>query len=72
MFYNQQHSFVRFKDISAFKELSLDSIHKKLNEFYGKFTTFKKLNPQKKEKEDLKKVKDNAGDLFKPVLCLSK
>ena len=29
--YNQQHSFEKFKDISAFKEFSIDSMHKKLN-----------------------------------------
>ena len=28
--YNSQHSFVKFKNISDFKELSLDSMHKKL------------------------------------------
>ena len=40
-------------------------MHKKLNDFHKKFTIFKKLNPQTKEKEYLEeKVKDNAGDLF--------
>ena len=32
--YNQQHSFAKFKDISDFKEISLDSMHKRLNDFH--------------------------------------
>ena len=55
LFYNSQHSFVKFKDISDFKELLLDSMYKKLNVVHKKFTVFKKLNPQTIEKEDLKK-----------------
>ena len=31
--YNPQHSFVKFKDIDEFKELSLDSMYKRLNDF---------------------------------------
>ena len=34
LFYNPQHSFVKFKDVSDFKELSHDSMHKKLNDFH--------------------------------------
>ena len=34
LIYNSQHSFVKFKDISGFKEFSLDSMHKKLNDFH--------------------------------------
>ena len=34
LFYNSQHSFAKFKDISDFKEFSLDSLHKKLNDFH--------------------------------------
>ena len=34
---------------------------------------FKKINPQSKEKEDLKeKVKDNAGDLFDELYYIYK
>ena len=54
LFYNPQHSFVKFKDVSDFKELPLDSMHKKLNDFHKKFTRLKKRNPQTIEKEDLK------------------
>ena len=32
LIYNSQHSFTKFKDINEFKELSLDSMYKKLNE----------------------------------------
>ena len=32
--YNQQHNFGKLKDISDFKEMSLDSMHKKLSEFH--------------------------------------
>ena len=28
LIYNSQHSFVKFKDISGFKEFALDSVHK--------------------------------------------
>ena len=34
LIYNSQHMFVKLKDIGEFKELSLDSMHKKLNDFY--------------------------------------
>ena len=50
MGYNDMHSVPKFKDISALKDLSLDSMHKKLNDFYKKFTMFKKRNPQRNEK----------------------
>ena len=48
--YNLQHSFVKFKDISDFKEMSLDSMHKKLNEFRKKLDLFKNMLFQNKEK----------------------
>ena len=31
--YNSQNSFTKFKDTDEFKELSLDSMYKKLNDF---------------------------------------
>ena len=65
MVYNQQHSFAKFKDISDFKEMSFDSMHKKLSEFHKKFTRFKSVNPQTEPNKDLKtKILDNAGDIF--------
>ena len=32
LIYNSQHSFTKFKNTDEFKELSLDSIYKKLND----------------------------------------
>ena len=65
MVYNQQHSFAKIKNINDFKDTSLDSLHKGLNEIQKKFTNFKKVIPKTKDKEDLKaKVLDSAGDLF--------
>ena len=32
LIYNSQHSFTKFKNIDEFKELSLDSMYKKLND----------------------------------------
>ena len=58
-----------FQNLKNFKELSLDSMQKKLNKFHKKFTMFKKRNPQTKEKEDLKvKVLDDV--VFGTVFCL--
>ena len=37
LFYNSQHSFAKFKDISEFREMSLDSMHKRLQNFYKIF-----------------------------------
>ena len=36
LFYNSQHSFVEFKDITDFKELSFDSMHKKMTKLQKK------------------------------------
>ena len=71
--YNQQHSFAKFKDISDFKEMSLDSMHKKLIGFHKKITRFKNVNPQTEANEDLTaKVLDNAGDIFNEIYCIYK
>ena len=44
--------------------MSLDSMYKKLNEFYEKFTRIKNVSPQT-HNEDLKaKALENAEDLF--------
>ena len=42
---NSQHSFVRFKDIDEFKELSLNSMHKKLKDFKKELTKLKNVIP---------------------------
>ena len=43
---NSQYTFVKFKDISEFKELSLDSMFKRLNDFKNKFNRLKTVNLQ--------------------------
>ena len=37
MIYNSQHSYVKFRDINNFKEISLNSMHKRLQNFHKKF-----------------------------------
>ena len=65
LIYNSQHSFTKFKDIDAFKELSLDSMYKKLNDFKKRFNKLKSVDPQTNHNKLLKpKVLDNVGDLF--------
>ena len=46
LIYNSQHSFVKLKDINEFKELSLDSMYKKLNDFKKRFNKLKTVDPQ--------------------------
>ena len=53
LIYNSQHSFRKFKDIDEFKELSLDSMHKKLNDFKKRFNKFKVVNSQADENKVL-------------------
>ena len=43
LIYSSQHSFTKFRDIDEFKELSLDSVHKKLNDFLKKLISLKLL-----------------------------
>ena len=52
MICNSQHSFVKLKNISGFKEISLDSMHNKLQNFHKKFTEFKNVSPQAKKKNE--------------------
>ena len=71
--YNQQHSFAKFKDISDFKEISLDSLHKRLNDFHKNFIKLKGVNPQTKANEDLKaKVLDSAEDIVNEMYYIYK
>ena len=68
LFYNICFSFENFKDINDFKELSLHSMHKKLNDFRKNFTRFKMVRPQTKTNGHLKeKVLDNGRNLFKDL-----
>ena len=72
LIYNSQHSFTKFKDIDEFKELSLDSMYKKLTDL-KKINKLKTVNPQTDENKVLKpKVLDNAGDLFNDLYYIYK
>ena len=51
--YNSQHSFAEFKDIGEFKELSLDAMYKRLNNFQKRFNKLKIVNPQTDNNEVL-------------------
>ena len=51
--YNSQNSFAEFKDIDEFKELSLDSMYKILNNFQKIFNKLKIVNPQTDNNEVL-------------------
>ena len=65
LIYNSQHDFTKFKDINEFKELSLDSMYKKLNDFNKKINKLKAVDPQTDENKVLQpKVLDNVEDLF--------
>ena len=71
--YNSQHSFVKFKDVGYFKELSFDSIYKRLNDFQKRFNKLKIVNPQTDENKNLKaKVLDDVGDLFDELYYICK
>ena len=50
LIYNSQYGFTRFKDIDEFKELSLDSMYKKLNDFKKRFNKLKTVDSQTDEK----------------------
>ena len=70
---NSQHSFTKFKDIDEFKEISLDSMYKKLNDFEKRFNELKTVDPQTNENKVLKpKVLDNVRDLFNELYYVYK
>ena len=70
---NSQQSFTKFKDIDEFKEISLDSMYKKLNDFEKRFNELKTVDPQTNENKVLKpKVLDNVGDLFNELYYIYK
>ena len=70
---NSQHSFKKFEDIDEFKELSLDSVYKKLNDFLKRVNKLKNVDPQTNENKVLKpKVLDNAGYLFHELYYIYK
>ena len=64
LIHNSQHSFTKFKDIDEFKELSLDSMYKKMNDIKKKKINLKLLIHKHENKVLKPKVLDNVGDLF--------
>ena len=52
LIYDSKHSFVKYKDIDDTKELSLDSMYKKLNKFNEEITSLNNINPQRKSKKN--------------------
>ena len=63
LIYDSKHSFVKYKDTNDIKELSLDSMYKKLNKFNDKIIGLKNVASRKEEKRELKnKVLSNARD----------
>ena len=69
MVYNSQHSFLKFKDISEFKELSLDSMYRKLKNFHKKIADLKNVTPRT---EANKNLKNNAEVLFNDLYYIYK
>ena len=49
LIHNQQHSFAKFKDVSDFKEMSLDSMHERLHDFHKKLLSLKVLIQRRKQ-----------------------
>ena len=73
LIYKSQHSFKKFEDIDEFKELSLESMFKKLNDFKKRFNKLKTVDPQTNENKALRpKVLDNVGDLFNELYYIYK
>ena len=52
LIYDNKHSFVKYKDIDDIKELSLDSMYKKLNKFNDEIISLKNVASQKEEKKN--------------------
>ena len=73
LIYNSLYSFVNFKDIGEFKELSLDSTYKKLKNFHKNFTKLKNVISQTEVNKNLKEeILDNVGILFNKLYCIYK
>ena len=73
MIYNSKHSFVKYKDIDEFKELSFDSFYKKLNKSNDEITSLKNVSSRKKEKKELKnQVLFNTKKLYNELYYIYK
>ena len=65
MVYNLQHRFAKFKNIDEFKELSSDTMYKRLNDFQKRSNMLKNVTPQTDENKYLQeKVLNDIRDLF--------
>ena len=54
LIYNSKYSFVKYRNIDEFKELSLDSFYKKLNKFNDETTSLENVSSRKEEKNPKK------------------
>ena len=73
LIYNSKHSFLKYKDIDEFKELSLDSFYKKLNKFNSEITSLKNVSSQKQKKKELKyQVLSNAKNFTMYCITFTK
>ena len=70
--YHPQHSFAKFKDINEFKETSLDSMYKRLNDFRKRINRLT-VNPQTDDNKVLKEnVLDGVADIFNELYYIYK
>ena len=73
LIYDNKHSFVKYKDFDDIKELSLDSLSKKLNKFNDEIISLKNVASRNKEKKELKnKVLSNAENLYNKLYYIYK
>ena len=72
LIYASKHSFVKYKDIYDIKELSLESLYKKLNKFNDEITSLNNINPQKNTKELKNEVLSNVRDLYNELYYIYK
>ena len=73
LIYDSKHSFVKYKDIDDIKELSLDSMYKKLNKFNDEITSVNNISPQKKNTKELKnEVLSNVRHLYNELYYIYK
>ena len=71
--YDNKHSFVKYKDIDDIKELSLNSMYKKLNKFNDEIIGLKNVASRKKAKKELKnKVLFNAENPYNELYYIYK
>ena len=73
LIYNSKHSFVKYRNIDEFKELPLDSSHKKLNKISDETTSLKNVSSRKEEKKELKyQVLFDAKKLYNELYYIYK